>query len=674
MAGVEAALFEREPVLAKVRAGVYGWLAGATLGAPRRGKKGWADLTFYTPVPDGMAQTFGVDLGALYLRALTDGSLSSPVGINSLNTPRVEGVKSVEGVEIGRLWTGGGVDGPEACRFARENLRRGLLPPLSGAFQNPFAEDASAIGRAPFWGLAFAGRPARAAAWAWHDAAIDHTGPGVWAACFWASAVAAAPFEESVAGCLAAGEAVLPKESTLRLVAQAVLQMHSAGKEWHEARERVLAVSHAHPEEAAAAHGFAIIGCVYGEGDFARTACIAAGCGGAATEAAGAAAALVAAGVGDLPDDWRKPLGEALAVGDAGGAQAPATIQEFADGVVVLFQSNAEGASFRLVEELTPPVPVQEPAEGEGGTEPAAQPEAPEPDLGFLRDPAEIEALHRRSMEEGRTSLGRLWASHSYPKGPTAIPGRTVPVVFRVGNPTDAPIEVSPKIRGPEGWETAHRAKRVRIEPGADAAFAAVTKPPEDEELTASELVMKVEAGELRAPLLPPQVWWTIGPFPNREQMGYDRAYAPEKEHDPDAAFNGRSDLLVRWVRRFYSGCIFDLEPLFEVGPGVVYLTTEVFFDKPGDYQLVLASPVGQIVWIDGEKRSWYQDTHRPFPKAAAPYVTDFQTEGWTRFFIKSLRNEYPISPTFLYFLAPDGGLLYPERFRQPGRAEEPAG
>lgn len=648
--------FDRDETTRKVRAGVVGWIAGQTLGAPLQGRRDWANVNFYSPVPSSMAPTFGVDSTVAYL-----------AGVESDSRP-----ESLESIWRARLSYG-----PEAARFALRNLRRGLRPPMSGSFDNPFFDDASAMQRAPFWGFLFCGRPGEAAKWAYWDASLDHAGDAVWACAYWAAAIALAPFISDVADCLQAAEAALPPNTGLREVSSGVRSMHASGSDWQDSRSRVLELwGGVIPEEALAAHGFASVASVYGGGDFRTTARIAAGCGGSAIEACGCACALVAASSGDVPADWLAPLGEALIVSAAvTETNLPATIDAFCTSVIEKLELLAGGGEALWAQE---PSPVEEPSadqevptvETTSVTE--ATPTVAAPTVAALKpqpivDFSEVQALHSRSRDMSCIVNDAFRICVQYPDGPTVGRANTCVAAISVENRSATDRVVDLQVAAPKQWTIAHRGQKTRIEPGGAHSFGVVAKPPANQEEIPVTLSILVGGIEHSAPFFSPQVWWVTGPFANEERQGYAKEYSPELVTDPDAVFGGRSDLVCKWERRRFQGCRLDLEPYFMDAPGVLYLTTRAKFEQ-GRYRLVLASPVGHVVWIDGAKVAWYQDTHRPYPVSKPPYSIEFSSEGETTFLIKSLRNKPKVLPTWLYFLDASGNIVEPIEFSQPGR------
>lgn len=102
-------------------------------------------------------------------------------------------------------------------KAALENLRRELEPPATGG-DNPQWYDDGAVARAVPVGLAWAGRPERAAELAAIDASVTHAEEGVWAAQAMAAAVAALVDGAGLDASLAAARAYFPADSWIAWV------------------------------------------------------------------------------------------------------------------------------------------------------------------------------------------------------------------------------------------------------------------------------------------------------------------------------------------------------------------------------------------------------------------------------------------------------------------------
>lgn len=72
--------------------------------------------------------------------------------------------------------------------YALTNLRRGINPPVSGWFGNPFTNCMGSPIRSEIWAMLAPGAPAIAARYAWQDAIVDHgCGEGVYGEMFFAA-------------------------------------------------------------------------------------------------------------------------------------------------------------------------------------------------------------------------------------------------------------------------------------------------------------------------------------------------------------------------------------------------------------------------------------------------------------------------------------------------------
>ena len=118
-------------------------------------------------------------------------------------------------------------------REAAANIRRGLLPPVSGQYNSHYMSDGAAMRVAPI-GIVCAGNPGRAAWLAGIDASISHWRDGVWGAQAVAAGVAAAMAGDSVDGVIAAGIAVLPQDSWLHFSMQEGLQIAHTSAAWED--------------------------------------------------------------------------------------------------------------------------------------------------------------------------------------------------------------------------------------------------------------------------------------------------------------------------------------------------------------------------------------------------------------------------------------------------------
>ena len=100
-------------------------------------------------------------------------------------------------------------------REAAANIRRGILPPLSGIYNSHYMSDGAAMRVTPI-GIACAGDPERAAKLAEIEARISHSRDGLWSAQSVAVAVAVAMAGASVDEICKAAIDVTPEDSWMR--------------------------------------------------------------------------------------------------------------------------------------------------------------------------------------------------------------------------------------------------------------------------------------------------------------------------------------------------------------------------------------------------------------------------------------------------------------------------
>ncbi|MFD7910337.1 ADP-ribosylglycohydrolase family protein [Streptomyces sp. NPDC059752] len=205
-----------------------------------------------------------------------------------------------------------------AERIAYRNLLLGLEPPVTATHHNPFREWIGALIRADVHGWTNPGDPHAAAAQAYRDAALTHTGNGVYAALFVAAATAtAATGRSDVHTALRAGLAFVPPRSRL---AEAVrFGIRAAGQEadFDRVVDRLHArYGHYHWVHAVPNTALIAAALTHADGDFSRSVCRAVS-GGWDTDSngatAGALAGLLAGSPDALPHRWTAPLKNRLA-------------------------------------------------------------------------------------------------------------------------------------------------------------------------------------------------------------------------------------------------------------------------------------------------------------------------------------------------------------------------
>ncbi|MBE6359375.1 MAG: ADP-ribosylglycohydrolase family protein [Lentisphaerae bacterium] len=227
------------------------------------------------------------------------------------------------------------------CRL---NCQQGFFPPLSGSCDNYGLERSNGAWiRAEIWACLCAGKPDDAIRYAYMDSSCDHVSDGVYAEMFIAAMEAAAFCESDIRKIIEIGLCKIPDKCRLRESIDLAIKYYDTGKTWQEARTAVVELNadmgwfHA-PANVA----FAVIGLLYGEGDFGKSICTAVNCGDDTDCTAATVGALLGIIQGEkaIPEKWKAAIGDAIVQHSLNGfsvqARIPRTITELTDRVIRL--------------------------------------------------------------------------------------------------------------------------------------------------------------------------------------------------------------------------------------------------------------------------------------------------------------------------------------------------
>ncbi len=273
---------------------------GVTLGQPVRGQLTPAFLNFYNPVPGQPSPSVALDFQVVWLSALEQAG--AEIDSDALKQSWLEKLDYIQD-EFG---------------YAALNMRRGLPSPACGAHSNWFRHGTGAVMRADIWAMVAPGNPQAAAALAYHDAVLDHSEEGVWAAMFLAAVGSAAFFIQEMLPLLTIGLAMIPRTCRTARAVKTAIAAGQRGASWLEARENVQhEVGDKNFTDAPQNLGFLSIGLLYGAQDFGSALCSAINCGYDSEMVGAALGALlgIMRGASGLPADWTRPIGDILIPG-----------------------------------------------------------------------------------------------------------------------------------------------------------------------------------------------------------------------------------------------------------------------------------------------------------------------------------------------------------------------
>jgi ADP-ribosylglycohydrolase len=315
---------------AQFRDRVYAcWLGkniGGTLGMPFEGKQQAQSISFYTNLKEGEpAANDDLDLQMLWLKAMQehDGRVDA----------RILGEYWLKFVPVD--WNEYGV--------GKRNMRAGLLPPVSGAYDNEqWKHSNGAWIRSEIWACLAPGNPAMAAKMAREDACVDHgQAEGTLAEIFTASVESAAFIESDRDKLIEIGLSMIPADSEVAVAIRAAIAAKKAGKDWQAAREDVITASKKTgwfqaPRNVA----FTILGWLYADGDFGKGLCTAINCGDD-TDCTGATLGSIWGiinGTKGIPEKWSAPIGKAIKVVAIQGFDHPKDLDALTDQTVAMMK------------------------------------------------------------------------------------------------------------------------------------------------------------------------------------------------------------------------------------------------------------------------------------------------------------------------------------------------
>ena len=292
---------------------------GGTLGAPLEGKNGFFDIEYFLQpnIVNNPQPNDDLDLQ-----------------ISSLNAVRRFG-RNVSAEILAEYYNIFVTPSWAEYGFAKSNLRRGIPTPISGFHSNSYKDSCGSFIRSEIWACLCPGHPELAARYAYFDSSIDHADEGTYGEIFWAAMQSAAFVESDIKKLIDIGLSYIPRESALHKGITLVKECYESKKTHEEARDIIFkeipgAFSYQHTklkdikltEYTPAPAGFdapqniaiAIMGLLYGEGDFGKSMLLAVNCGEDADCTAGSLAATLGIILGNsaLPEKWIKPINDVI--------------------------------------------------------------------------------------------------------------------------------------------------------------------------------------------------------------------------------------------------------------------------------------------------------------------------------------------------------------------------
>ncbi|MCU6798225.1 ADP-ribosylglycohydrolase family protein [Paenibacillus sp. WQ 127069] len=430
---------------------VYGgWLGkniGGTLGAPVEGVKELLNLDFYPELPDGPLENDDLDLQLVWLHALEQYG------------------PSLTNKELGQEWIDHIFFPFDEYGYALTNLRRGLIAPVAGWFNNPFNNCMGSPIRSEIWAMVAPGAPETAARYAYEDATVDHAGgEGVYGEMLFASIESAIFFEQDRDRLIEIGLRYIPADCRTALAVKDLLRWHQEGKDWIEARALIL--DHHGREnftDAPQNIAFTILGWLYGK-DFEDAILKATNCGYDTDCTAATLGAILGMILGPegLPAKWVQPVGDRVVISPPiKGFPAPQNLDELTRRTIAVGKQVLAAWHTGII----------------------VHPELPTTLQDRVEERDSIEAMWNRPVTENRYLLPKGTSSQpnlelvlNYgDEGPAIGIDQSKNLTITVTNRSLVLLEGSLSLEVPAGW-SGPAAEVTRLNPGESTSWKVVVK------------------------------------------------------------------------------------------------------------------------------------------------------------------------------------------------------
>lgn len=322
----------------------------------------------------------------------------------------------------------------------KTNLRLGLQPPVSGAWNNWFVDCMGCPIRSEVWACVAPGAPRVAARYAYEDGICDHAGgESVFGELFNVAIQSAAFVVDDPQLLLDIGLSYVPETSRTWKAVVAARKAHADGLDWKQARGEVLAATPSPIAQYSPINlGFQVIGWLYGN-DFGDALCKTVNCGYDTDSSGGSIGSWlgIRAGLSQLPEKWVEPFGLGLSTNESWGG-----VRHLSDGTRPIPSDITELTN--VVMELAPGV-LQHHGVDLDGTVLTVN----EADL-FADDG--IKELWARSPWQIRQPNRGVEVVVDYLGNAAARPNETKELALELINKHPDPVTVTLDITSPEGW------------------------------------------------------------------------------------------------------------------------------------------------------------------------------------------------------------------------------
>lgn len=614
------------------------WLgknAGGTLGAPL--ERAWGqpepfDVWWYPELREGGIPNDDLEMQLVWLKALEE------VG------------PSLRARDLARYWIDHIGYNFDEYGLSKTNLRLGLEPPVSGAYNNWFKDCMGCPIRSEIWACVAPGMPRVAARYAYEDAICDHAGgESVYGELFNVAVESAAFVIPDRDQLIEIGLSYVPPGSATSRAVLTALEAHAAGQDWKAARSAVLrSVPHPVAQYSPINIGFQAVGWLYGE-DFGDALCKAVNCG-YDTDCTGATLGSILgiiSGASGLPERWIAPLGQEIATNESWGGvrhmsggpgPVPATVPDLTDRTCRMARRVLDAHGLLR----------------SGGVI--------EIDPEQLRADESVRRLWNRSPMRVDYDLGELRVGIDYGDSPAVVPGVTKRLVLHVANPHPDPIKTTCRVLVPETWD-APRPVGLEVAAGAEASAEVTVRVPPSWGLdTSNRLHLAAEVGgHPHGPAVPvvligASAYRVTGPY---DLVGMDVPAALDHPFPPEELTGDPTSAESRggqWLHMYALDNGLPLSDIFS-DSGVVYVQGFVWAPAARDVWLGIDASVPRKVWSNGQPVMRLAEGGHIRPNYSGNregYRTISLREGWNELLIKLVHPAGGVPPQCHVLLSSD--------------------
>lgn len=576
----------------KVRGCWLGKNAGGTLGTPLEepyGRDEPFDVWWYPQLQEGGLPNDDLEIQLIWLKALEE------VG------------PTLSARDLSRYWLDHVGYNFDEYGVSKANLRLGLEPPISGAFNNWFADCMGCPIRSEIWACVAPGVPRIAARYAYEDAICDHAGgESIYGELFNVAVQSSAFVLSDRRQLVDVGLSYVHEGSATFKAITAAVDAWQAGDDWLVARRRVMdATPHYNAQYSPINLGFQVIGLLYGD-DFGDGLCKTVDCG-YDTDSSGATIGSylgILYGAAQLPAKWTDPLGETIATNESWGG--------------VRHLSDVDNPAPSDLDELT--VRIRAAARSVMAHHGILNADDSVAADDLYADTSVTELLDRSSSTVRHRPAPELSVDVDYGSSPVIAPGSAKEVVTSLVNHRADPISVQCAVVVPSGWDTPE-SQSVSVPAGgrADVTWQ-ITAGDRAAVDDSNRLFLQLSPDGWPVPSAAPIV--LLGATAWRLSGSHDGGLGDV--FDPEDGRNGS------W--REVSGFGHKV-PLDGVGRGVTYAQTYLVADAARELELGVKPNIPALAWLNGALIETDGDIERMRPSYGGQRLV--LQKGWNELLIK---------------------------------------